>query len=171
MIAVTKLIDLLDKPGLLYWSNRLGLNGINLKDYYIKTSTEGGNKHNDIEQYLKYGKKFNGSEKLDLVLKDFNVVGVESQKDNGYLTGRIDLILEKKGLTYIVDFKRNKNIYLKTKLQLSCYKHMINADKVCYINYDDFNLIELDIDTKKYYEIIKRLYQIHLLLNELNEKL
>lgn len=173
MIAVTKLIDLLDKPALVGWANSLGLKGINLKDYYKTTQNEGNKNHNEIELYLKEGVKFKGYELLEHSLKEYEVLGVEENVNNNFLNGRIDLVLKNKknNLIYVCDFKRNKNIYLKTKLQLSCYKHMLEADKIAYINTDSFEIIEININTNKYYEIVKRLYQIHLLLNELKEKL
>lgn len=172
-ISVTKLIDLLDKPALVGWANKLGLKGINLKDYYKQTQEEGNNNHNEVELFLKEGKRFKGCELLEYSLKDFEVVAVEENCSNDFIVGRIDLILKNKknNLIYVCDFKRNKSIYLKTKLQLSCYKHIIEADKIAYINTDNFNLIEIQIDTNKYFEIVKRLYQIHLLLFDLKERL
>lgn len=173
MIAVTKLIDLLDKPALVGWANKLGLKGIDLKDYYLKTQNEGNNNHNEVELFLKEGKRFQGCELLEHTLKDFEVIGVEENCNNDFIVGRIDLILKHKktNLIYVCDFKRNKFIYLKTRLQLSCYKHIIEADKIAYINTENFKLVEININTSKYYEIVKRLYQIHLLLKELNERL
>jgi len=171
MIAVTKLIDMLNKPSLLYWSNKIGLKGISLSDYYKETQQEGNKSHNDIENFIKNGVKFNGCEKLELALKPYKVVGVELEISNDFLVGRIDLVLMKDGLVYVCDFKRNKNIYLNTKIQLSTYKHMYGADKICYINSDDLEIKELEIQSEKYYEIIKRLYQVNELLNNLNERL
>lgn len=173
MIAVTKLIDLLDKPALVGWANKLGLKGIDLKDYYKNTQKEGNNNHNEIELFLKESKRFKGCELLEHTLKDFEVIGVEENCNNNFIVGRIDLILKhkKNNLIYVCDFKRNKSIYLKTKLQLSCYKHIIEADKIAYINTDNFQLIEINIDTLKYYEIVKRLYQVHIILKQLNERL
>lgn len=172
-ISVTKLIDLLDKPALVGWANKLGLKGIDLKDYYKQTQNEGNNNHNEVELFLKEGIRFQGCELLEYTLKDFEVIGVEENCNNDFIVGRIDLILKNKksNLIYVCDFKRNKSIYLKTKMQLSCYKHIIEADKIAYINTDNFELIEINIDTNKYYEIVKRLYQVHLLLIELKERL
>lgn len=173
MIAVTKLIDLLDKPALVGWANKLGLKGVDLKNYYKEVQNDGNKNHNEIELYLKDGIKFTGYQLLEDKLKDFEVIGVEETIKNDFLIGRIDLILKhkKSNFIYVCDFKRNKNIYLKTKLQLSCYKEMLEADKIAYINTDTFDVIEIKIVTLKYYEIVKRLYQIHLLLINLNERL
>jgi hypothetical protein len=171
MIPVTKIIDLLDKPALVSWSNKLGLKGISLKEYYLNVTSEGNEKHNEIENYFKYGEIFKGYELLEKNIQGYEVIGVEKTVTNDFLIGRIDLILEKNGLIYVCDFKRNKSIYLKTKLQLSTYKEMINADKICFINSKNFELKEIDIDSSKYYTIVKRLYQIYKILFDLNEKL
>ena len=53
MVAITKLIDLLDKPALVGWANKLGLKGLSLNEYSCRVKSEGTNKHNDIELYLK----------------------------------------------------------------------------------------------------------------------
>jgi len=171
MVSVTKLIDLLNKPALVGWANKLGLKGIDLKDYQSKSKESGNIGHKQVEDYLIKGVKFNGSEKLDKTLKGFNVVGCEVSVDNGFIKGRIDLIIEKNNIKYVCDFKSNKYIYIGTKLQLSAYKHIYNADKIAFINLEDLSLKEIEIDTDYYFEIIKRLYQIHELLIKTNEKL
>lgn len=171
MIAVTKLIDILNKPFLVYWANNLGLKGKNLRTYYKETQSEGNANHNNVEQYLKYGIKFNGWEKLENSLHGYEVIGTEIDVSNGCINGRIDLVLRKNERLYIVDFKRNKEVYLSTKLQLSTYKYLYDAHEVAYINSEDLELKILKIDTDKYFNIIKKLYQIHLSLTELNEKL
>jgi len=171
MVAITKLIDLLDKPALLGWANKLGLKGISLDEYTNSVKLEGTNKHNDIEEYLKNGTYFDGCEKLKYNLSEYEILGIEESINNGKIIGRIDIVLKKNGLIYVCDFKRNKRIYLKTKLQLSTYKEMLNADKICFINTETFEIEEIKIDTIKYYEIVKRLYQIYLLINELKERI
>ena len=173
MVSVSKLLEILNKPNLLYWSNNLGLKGKSLKEYYEEVKKDGTNKHNEIELYLKNGIKFKGYEVLEKNLLNYDVISIEETFDNGYILGRVDLILKNKTTNELIvcDFKRNKSIYLGTKLQLSCYKHLSNCDKIAYINSENFEIKELNINTEKYYEIIKRLYQIHILLNNLNEKL
>lgn len=171
MIAVTKLIDLLNKPALVYWANSLGLKGITLNDYYKEVKSDGNKKHNEVEDYLKNGVLFEGHEILSANLEGYEVLGIEQSLSNDFLTARADLRLKKDGKTYVVDLKRNKKIYLGTKLQLSAYKHIFNDDYVCYMNFDSYKLEILNIDTSKYYEMLKRLYQVNELLKCLNENL
>lgn len=171
MVAVTKLIDLLNKPALVYWSNKIGLSGVSLKDYRIDSSNKGTSKHDEVENYIKNGVLFKDYIKLDKVLKDYVVIGCEVEIKTNNLIGRADLILEKENKKYIIDFKSSNNIYLSTKLQLSTYKNMFNADYIGVIDLNNFKLTLLDINTDKYYEIIKRLFQINELLNFLKERL
>ena len=171
MIAVTTLIQLLDKPALKYWANKQGLKGIDINKYEKKVQVDGNNRHDQIEQYLKNGVLFDGWEFFQESIKDFEVIGCEVDLDNGYINGRADLVLSKVNKVIVVDFKRNKNIYLSTKLQLSAYKHIIGADHIAYMNLDDYKLVNIDIDTEKYYHIIKNLYNIKMDLISLNERL
>lgn len=171
MIAVTKLIDILNKPFLLQWANNLGLQGIILKNYKNKVQNEGNDNHLKIEQYLKNGILFEGYEKLAKSLEGYEVLGTEIDVSNGCINGRLDLALKKDGLIYVLDLKRNKSIYLSTKLQLSAYKYLYGANKVGFINTEELQIEILNIDTEKYFNIIKKLYQIHLTLTELNERL
>ncbi len=68
--------------------------------------------------------------------------------------------------------KSSSKIYLATKIQISTYKHLYGADKVGVIDLNDYTIKILDgLNTQKYYEIIKRLYQINELLKNLKEKL
>lgn len=171
MISVTKLIEILDKPALKYWSNKIGLNGIDLRNYEPKVKEEGNIGHKEIESFIKHGTPFNRCEDFKFALKDFEVIGVEVDCDNGYICGRIDLVLSKDNQIFVVDLKRNKNIYLSTKLQLSAYKHIIDADFIMYMNLKEMKLIQIKIETQPYFNIVKRLYQIKKTLIELNESL
>lgn len=171
MVSVSKLIDILNKPALLRWANRIGLDGVDLKNYKKQVTSNGIDKHKLVEDYLLNGVVFNGSDRLDKCLLGYEVVSVEQEITNGKIIGRVDLILKKDDLIYICDFKSGKNIYLSTKLQLSTYKHIYGADKICFINLDDFIMKEITIETKDYFDIIKRLYQVYELLKKTKEKL
>ena len=171
MISVTKLIDLLNKPGLVYWANNIGLKGLSLNDYRVESSKNGTNKHIEAQMYLEEGVKFDGCFELDKSINGFEFVCCEKEVKTDHLIGRIDLILKKDDLTYIIDFKSSEKIYLSTKLQLSTYKHMFNADKIGVINLNNMSLTILDIDTSKYYELVKRLYQIKNIMIKLKESL
>jgi len=169
MIATTKLINLLDKPFLKYWANKIGLQGINIRDYEKKVQNDGNVKHSDIEKYIKEGTPFNGCEIFEESISNYEIIGCESEVNNGKIVGRVDLILKRNDEIYVVDFKRSKNIYLSTKLQLSTYKEILKADYIAFMNLENFQLEIINIDTIKYFTIVKRLYQINELLIELKE--
>jgi hypothetical protein len=171
MYSVTKLISLLDKPFIPKWANNLGLNGISLDKYMKEKSKQGDNKHEEVQNYLLNGIEFDGFEKVKYIKDTFEVVGCEVDINNGFIKGRVDLILKHLDDIYIVDFKSNDRIYLSTKLQLSAYSEIIGTNRIFYMNFTNYELIELNIDVDKYYEIIKRLYQIQKSLDNLNERL
>lgn len=173
MKAITTLLKLLNKPALINWSNKIGLQGIALKDYRKKSTSDGTNKHKQVENYLLNGEIFPYYEKLDECLNGFDIIGVEVPVNNENINGRIDLILKNRydDKIIIVDFKSTKKIYLEHKIQLSTYKEIYNADEIAIISFSDWTLNYIKIDTKKYYEIAQRLYQISELLTELNEGL
>lgn len=171
MVSVTKLIGLLDKPALMKWANKIGLEGIKLDDYRNQSKDKGNSSHDKCERYFKYGEEFEGCEKLKKELIGYKVIGCEIDVNNGFICGRLDLALEKDGEIYICDFKSGKNIYLATKLQLSTYKHIYGGHKICFINLETFKIQVIDIKTEYYFEIVKRLYQVYGLLTMLNEKL
>lgn len=173
MISVTKLINLLNKPSLLKWANKIGLEGIDINKYQAKSKEKGNISHKDLEDYFKNGTMFENYQVLEKELGEFDFIGCEVDTNNGFILGRIDLIMKNKKTNevWLFDFKSNKNIYLNTKLQLSAYKHIYKADKIGFINTEELKVVEIDIETNYYFEIIKRLYQIKVLLNDLNERL
>jgi len=171
MIAITELINLLNKPALTKWANKIGLEGINIEDYRKKSTSQGTLNHKSIENYLINNIKFEGHQKLDELLSGYSITGIEKNINNGFICGRCDLLLEKNNKKIVVDFKANNSIYLNHKLQLSAYKEILNADSIAIINYKDWRFNIITIDTKKYYQIIKNLYVIKNHLNQLNEKL
>lgn len=169
MVAVTTLLKLLDKPALLNWANRIGLDGISLKEYRSKSTKKGTLKHKQIEEYLNHGVLFDESDRLDECLKGFEIVGIEGSVDNGFVSGRYDLFIKDDKKSVVVDFKSSNKIYLEQKIQLSTYKELLKADSVAVINFNTWELNILDIDTEKYYKILKHLYFIYRLKIELNE--
>lgn len=56
--TVSQLLELLNKPNLIYWANNLGINGIKLKDYYESSSKKGISLHTQILNYVTKGIQF-----------------------------------------------------------------------------------------------------------------
>lgn len=168
--SVTNLIGLLDKPGLLKWANKIGLEGIHIDDYRKKSLSDGGSIHKQIEVYIKDKTPFINSEHQDNFEKYFsNKTILESEKniETDYFTGRYDIKIGYNSKTYICDFKSNqKNIYLENKLQLVAYRMADKCDGVGIISVPDFIFLPIRIDDyRPYEEILINLSNIYNLKN------
>lgn len=171
MIAVTQVIDLLNKPALLKWANKIGLEGYNLTEYRNSVKKDGTNRHQQLEQYFKEGEVFEGCEILEQTLQGYEVIGVEQQVEGFGMIGRVDLILRKGEDIIIVDFKSGLRAYLNTKLQLSAYAYMYGASKVAFMNTNTLQLQQLRINVESYFKIVQNLVEVKIALTNLNETL
>ena len=164
--TVTKLLSLLDKPALLKWANKIGLNGVKLEDYYKKSKAKGNSYHNQVEDMIKLNKEiedptlrknyhlfFEGSEILD---SEKNITGK-------YWRGRYDVKFKRNGVTYLCDFKSNaKMVYLENKLQLIAYSEIENVDQIGIISLPDFKYYPVTINDKTpYVGILRALSHIY----------
>jgi len=156
--SVTNLIKLLDKPALLSWANRIGLQGTKLSEYRKNRMKFGTSVHKEIEQFLKYGICPENEFFHDTLLEFFSeidVLGIEEKIETEYFQGRYDILLKKGDYTYVCDFKSNhKRNYFENYLQLSAYRMATGADKVAIISVPDMIWFELDIEDFKPYENI-----------------
>ena len=164
--TVTQLISLLDKPALLKWANKIGLQGISLDEYSEKSKQAGTNIHNQIENYIKDKIPFESNlhqMQFDKFFFDKEIIEIEKQIETDYFIGRLDIIYKDRGKIYLCDFKSNqKRIYFENLLQLSAYKMAINADKIAIISIPDFKIINIElIDFKPYQEILINLSNIY----------
>jgi len=160
--SVTKLIDMLDKPALLKWANKIGLEGIKLDDYRSKSKESGSNIHEYIESYLKFGilgDDENLNERITKFFSDKKVISVEESIETEYFVGRFDVKLEWKGFTFICDFKSNSKVYFETKLQLAAYKMASECDHVAVIHLPDLLIQPVDL-RYDHYEFVKTLSKL-----------
>lgn len=74
--TVTELINLLDKPFLLKWANKIGLEGISLDDYRKQSKGDGTNVHRQIENDFK-GKLPFENDKFKSFKSKYEVLEVE----------------------------------------------------------------------------------------------
>lgn len=163
--SVTNLLSLLDKPALLKWANKIGLEGIHIDDYRSKAKDSGTSIHEAVENYLKF-KILPDDEALAGRIKNFfadkEILEVEKSIETEWFIGRYDVKLKWKDFVFICDLKSNSKVYLETKLQLSAYKMADECDHVAVIHLPDF-LIQ-PVSTTDYHEgmIIKlsELFQI-----------
>lgn len=147
--TVSQLLDLLNKPSLVYWANNLGINGIKLQDYYIKSKKKGISIHEQIYDYVINGKQFENIDNQNNFLnfiKNKQIIDLEKEIENEHFIGRYDIKLQIDNTIYICDFKSNNNIYFENLLQLTAYR-MCNKDcKIAIINVPTFEFKEINID-------------------------
>lgn len=166
--TVSQLLDLINKPALIKWSNRIGLEGTSLEEYREKAFASGSNKHKQIEDYLRIGKEIKNELLKEMFLKfisDKKVIDCEVTVENEYYLGRYDIKFEYKGKTYIGDFKSSNKVYQNNRLQLIAYKLASeNVEKVCIISLTDFNMTTVRIKNEREYKetlrILSELYQL-----------
>ena len=164
--SVTSLLNILNKPALLYWANKQGLNGINIKYAQQDNKSEGQKKHTEIEDFLINGLCVSDElkqQKIESLFKDVNVISVEESFVNEFFKGRVDIRFKKDGLSYIGDFKKKfKKPYLEHYLQLVAYKYHFGCDKICIIDLENYNLHELSLENElKYQDLIFNLINIY----------
>lgn len=167
--TVTQLLNVLNKPALVYWANKLGLHGTSLSDYYAKSRGDGISLHKQINDYIKNGKAMNDEKNqilCDMFFKDKEVLAMEKDIENIYFRGRYDMLFRSNGYTYIADFKSSKDIYFENKLQLVAYRKCIPIQdiKYCIIQIPEFILKPVLItknEERKMYSMLKKLSYIY----------
>jgi hypothetical protein len=163
--TVTKLLNLLDKPPLMKWANKIGLEGVTLEEHYKKSKAKGNSYHNQVEGMIKHNKEIE-----DPILRgnfhaffdDSNIIESEKDVTGEYWRGRYDVKFERNGLTYLCDFKSNaKRVYLENKLQLIAYSEIDKVDQIGIISLPDFRYFPVQIkDRKPYIGILRALSHI-----------
>ena len=164
--TVTKLLKLLDKPALLNWANKIGLQGIKLDDYYTQSKSKGNSYHNQVEDMIKHNKEIEDPVLRKNYHKFFDgceILECEKNITCKHWRGRYDVKFKKDCITYLCDFKSNSGAgYLENKLQLVAYSEIENVDKIGIITLPFFLYKDVDIkDRKPYVGILKALSHIY----------
>jgi len=160
--SVTELTKLLDKPALLNWANKQGLQGIDINVSRKKYQSDGTSIHKQIEDFHILKTPFLNPEHEANYLKfieDKEIIYIEQKVETDWFTGRLDCVLKFGDKRYIVDYKSNQSgVYLENKLQLVAYSMALHCDSFAIVSVPDFKFIEVSIpDRKPYIEIIKAL--------------
>jgi len=177
--SISNLLKILDKPALLKWANKKGLEGVDISEYTKKAMSDGTAIHNQIQSYLEDGLAFNDmymQHCFETFISDKEILGCEKEIETDYFVGRYDLKIKLKSnnKTILVDFKSttsgaNKKLYLENKLQLIAYGMAENCDGFAVVTLPDFSYIPFDItDRTPYEEIIKSLSNIYLLKKQID---
>lgn len=170
--SVSSICDILNKPALIGWANKLGLMGESVNGFTQKKMELGTKKHSEIEDFLINGVCLEDQyrqDRLELLFNECEIIGIEESFESDLYKGRVDIRFVKDGITYIGDFKSKfKRPYLEHYLQLICYKMHFGCDKICIIDIRDFQIHELSLEKEKVYNsIILNLVSIYNLKQEL----
>ena len=152
--GVTTILGVMAKPALMYWANKIGLEGISVSKYVDILADAGTLAHSMIECYLKeidvetdeYSKdnidmaenaflkylEWEKDHKYKLILSEGKLV---SDKYN--FGGTIDSYFDTGEKKILIDFKTGKAIYNEMETQVVAYKMLLeeqgyNVDE-CYI--------------------------------------
>lgn len=161
--TVTQLINLLDKPLLLKWANKIGLEGMSLEDHRRLSKKDGVTVHKQIENDLK-GKVIFENEKYKGFKNKYEVVQVEPVIECEHYVGRADVLLKRADDVFLFDFKNSGKIYFEQVLQLMAYDRVLKPNKIGIVNTESFVeiFVELsDFQKKQYNNILSALTLIY----------
>lgn len=172
--SVTQLLSLLDKPALLKWANKIGLEGISLDEHRAKSKSVGISFHEQVEAKIKHGTEIKDPvlrSNYDNFFKGSTIFESEKVVSCKHWQGRFDVKFSRNGLTYLCDFKSNaKGVYLENKLQLVAYSEIEQVDEIGIISLPDFKYFQVRIkDRKPYIGILLALSHIYKCKNQIGK--
>jgi hypothetical protein len=166
--SVSDLLNLLDKPALLGWANRIGLEGESLIDARRKSMSKGTSLHREIEHWLTRETPIKDDDffiNVKSFFSDKEILAVEKPIVHDRFTGRLDVkYKDKDGFVFVCDFKSNQSrLYRENLLQLTAYRMAENCDRVAIISIPSMKILDPWINNFKPYEktvlILADLYQ------------
>ena len=194
--GATTITGLLNKPFLVTWANRLGLEGIDSSKYTDEAATVGTLAHALIQADLQddtVDRNLYSPQQMDLaenaVLSFFEwkkrhkieVIFCEQQmvSDKMLYGGTVDCYCKLDGKPTLLDFKTGKAIYEEYFVQLAAYAELLKENgypveevRILRVGRDDTEGFEERsvADTRKWFEIFKRLLDVYYLKKELGWK-
>ena len=174
--SVTQLLDLLSKPALIGWANRLGLQGVDIKEKRRASLAKGKSLHKQIERVSLGTGDFDSETnqiRFDELMVNKSIIGVEQKIETEWFIGRYDsMILDENGQCWVVDYKSGfkGRVYLENKLQLIAYTMAIPAD-MAIISIPQFQFIPVAVPDRKPYEnMLIKLSEIYWLKKEIKDE-
>jgi hypothetical protein len=194
--GVTTILDVMSKPALLQWANKIGLEGIEMSKYVDDLADIGTLAHKIIECYLKKEdvdySDYTANQKVlaeNAVLKffnwlevnDFKFIASELQLVSEALQygGTIDLYCLLNGKKTLIDLKTCKACYGEHFTQVAAYKNLLHengydVDDVRILRigrdesegFDDYSVPKLGLHFQRFVKC-RELYEIN---KELNRK-
>jgi hypothetical protein len=164
--SVTQLLSLLDKPALLNWANRIGLEGVSIEEHRSRSKSVGRSFHEQVENRIKHGTEIDDpvlKANFDAFFAGSEITECEKVVSCEHWQGRFDVKFSRNGVNYLCDFKSNASgVYFENKLQLVAYSEIEKVDEIGIISLPDFKYFQVRIkDRKPYVEILLALSHIH----------
>lgn len=194
--GTTTITGLLNKPQLVLWANRLGLEGIDCSKYTDEAAKVGTLAHAMIEADLKGEApdlRAYSQEQISLAenavlswfewKKQHEIIPIEVETQ--YVSeamkygGTVDCYCMLDGKATLLDFKTGKAIYDEYFVQLAAYKNLlqeldlpVEETRILRVGRDETEGFEERSvsDTRKYFEIFRRLLDVYYLKKELGWK-
>ena len=163
--TVTQLLDILNKPALMNWANKIGLQGIGLEEYRKEVMVDGATLHDKINQFFTKKTPFFDIEiqnNLECFIINKHNFETEKNIETDYFIGRYDISFEINKSSWLCDFKSSNGVYLENVLQLVAYRMAKKVDNIGIIKIPEFKMKQIIIDDyAPYEEILKALCIIH----------
>jgi len=164
--SVSELLEIMAKPALIPWANKMGLKGVDISTYSKKKMADGTSIHSQIQ----YGAFDNEEDAIaySRFMSDKICLCQEQEIETDWFVGRYDAMLSVNGDKFIVDYKRGYKgkLYIENKLQLIAYT-MAEPARMAIVGVPKFVLHEFVPANRGHYEeIIKSLYNIWAMLRE-----
>jgi len=190
--SVTTVTGILNKPQLIKWANRLGLDGIDVAKYVDIQAEAGTLAHQFILDYFKgvetdtseYSQKVIDKAKNSLrsfhkFLSEHNVKPLKAEEqlvsERYKYGGTLDLLADLDGKVVVMDWKTGKGIYKEYGYQLAAYANLVEENFglkvdgtfIVRINRGDNEEYEMkSFDWKKNFEVFNALLKVYYLIKE-----
>lgn len=193
LCGVTTILSILNKPALVAWANRLGLDGIDSSKYVDESARIGTLIHYmvecdltgqtpDMETYSPFevDKAENGIlsfyewKKAHIIIPIANELPLVSEQYQ--YGGTIDVYAEINGDIWLLDIKSGKAIYSDMLIQIAAYRQLLNENgypceraKILRIGRDETEGFEERTLTSfdKYWQVFEHCLQIYRLQKEI----
>lgn len=191
--GTTTITGLLNKPFLITWANRLGLEGIDSTKYRDEAASIGTLAHEMVQAHLQ-GVELDTStfSQRDIDLAENALISFYDWEKNHTIEpiiceiplvsekhrygGTVDCYCKLDGVPTLLDFKTGKAIYPEMFFQLSAYEELLNEHgypveqrRILRIGREESEGFEEQgfQDTTKYFELFKNLLNVYYLKKEL----
>lgn len=165
--SITSLLQILDKPALISWANKQGLEGIDIRDARAKALGDGISIHRQIQQFHQHATPLKDEahqKAFEEFLNGKDVVATEKVVSCEHFQGRYDARVNVGGKHFIYDYKNSKShrVYFEHRLQLVAYSMCEPCDGLAIVHVPKFNLVEVVIEDRAPYErVLLALVQIY----------